>query len=168
MKNLFTKYAIERFRRLRIGWSKRDTVILANTYFTHNFFELEKIFMLKGRRLTERIRKLYQQDPDAWDLGRIGELEEEARNEIPVEEVFLNITPQGEYRGLKKPNVGARVLNTLERIDIGDLRELIAYSGKELLTSSRDFGRVSLDYLREVLGEYGLRLKGESDEFKRE
>lgn len=67
-------------------WSERDVTILANTYFSHSWIELIKIFRLKSKEVCIKLKELYNQEPDAWDIGRIVELENDSKK-YTLEEV---------------------------------------------------------------------------------
>jgi len=76
------KKFIERERE----WSERDTHILATTYFNHDWKALTRIFRLKNTSVHDKLRELYEQDKDAWDIDTIEELEKQAK-ECSFEEV---------------------------------------------------------------------------------
>ena len=58
--------------------AKRDEIILANTYFSHNIQELSDIFCLKEKGVNDKLKELYLQDNNSWDFSRLKELEMEA------------------------------------------------------------------------------------------
>jgi len=58
-------------------WTDRDIAILANTCFTRSYEELDKIFAYKKEKFHTKLRELYEQDKDAWDIDTIKELENE-------------------------------------------------------------------------------------------
>jgi len=58
-------------------WTDRDIAILANTYFTRSYEELDNIFAYKKEKVHTKLRELYEQDKDAWDIDTITELENE-------------------------------------------------------------------------------------------
>jgi len=73
----------ERYQKRKIvrqglpEWTDRDIVILANTYFTRSYEELDNIFAYKKEKVHTKLRELYEQDKDAWDIDTITELEYE-------------------------------------------------------------------------------------------
>jgi len=72
------RYQKRKIVRQRLSeWTDRDIAILANTYFTRSYEELDNIFAYKKEKFHTKLRELYEQDKDAWDIDTITELEYE-------------------------------------------------------------------------------------------
>jgi len=63
-------------------------------------------------------------------------------------------------QSVKELGLGCRARKALVRLGIGTVRELVEQS-EEAFDYCRNFGKVSLNEIRERLGERGLHLKGE-------